>query len=256
MLSRKLLLPVAVVGLLAFLPVNASAQATIPDKPVFLTFANPVALPGTTLPAGEYEFRQSASSRADRAIVEVRNRANGEHVVTVAALPATLTDGQPVPEEPTVRFYETAATTPAPIQSWWYPGIRNGWEFIYPREQAMEIARLNPDGVPSAQDPAESGEVTRVRAGAEAGMAAAEPRAEAAPRAEAEQPAPTMAQRDDAAPRAQGDMAMNAQDPADREMAEPRTALPQTATTRGWLAAAGVFSVVAGLVLMARRRVV
>jgi cobalamin biosynthesis Mg chelatase CobN len=41
---------------------------------------------------------------------------------------------------PEVRFMETASGTPAAIRTWWYPGERTGFEFIYPREQARRLA--------------------------------------------------------------------------------------------------------------------
>lgn len=30
-------------------------------------------------------------------------------------------------------------TTPA-IQTWWYPGMRTGYELVYPKEQALRLA--------------------------------------------------------------------------------------------------------------------
>ena len=41
---------------------------------------------------------------------------------------------------PEVRFMETAAGMPAAIKTWWYPGERTGYEFIYPKEQARRLA--------------------------------------------------------------------------------------------------------------------
>jgi len=45
------------------------------------------------------------------------------------------------PMKPEVRFMETAEGTPAPIKAWWYPGNTIGWEFIYPKEQALKLAK-------------------------------------------------------------------------------------------------------------------
>lgn len=41
---------------------------------------------------------------------------------------------------PEIRFMETASGTPAAIKTWWYPGERTGYEFIYPKEQARRLA--------------------------------------------------------------------------------------------------------------------
>jgi hypothetical protein len=44
-------------------------------------------------------------------------------------------------KDATVSFYETARGTPAAVKSWWYPGERDGYQFIYPRTQARQIAQ-------------------------------------------------------------------------------------------------------------------
>src|SRR4029434_7122843 len=45
---------------------------------------------------------------------------------------------------PEVRFMETAAGMPAAIKTWWYPGERSGYEFVYPKEQARWVAASAP----------------------------------------------------------------------------------------------------------------
>lgn len=42
---------------------------------------------------------------------------------------------------PEVRFMETAAGMPAAIKAWWYPGERMGYEFMYPKDQALRLAQ-------------------------------------------------------------------------------------------------------------------
>jgi LPXTG-motif cell wall-anchored protein len=36
---------------------------------------------------------------------------------------------------------ETVEGTPPAIRAWWYPGNTIGWEFIYPKEQALKLAK-------------------------------------------------------------------------------------------------------------------
>ena len=36
---------------------------------------------------------------------------------------------------------ETATGMPAAIKTWWYPGERSGYEFVYPKEQARRLAQ-------------------------------------------------------------------------------------------------------------------
>jgi hypothetical protein len=53
-----------------------------------------------------------------------------------------INDERAEPEDKTVfTFIETQPGYPKPIRSWFYPGRTIGLEFVYPKEQAMEIAR-------------------------------------------------------------------------------------------------------------------
>ena len=53
----------------------------------------------------------------------------------------TIAAERPEPAaSPEVRFMETASGTPAAIRTWWYPGERRGYEFIFPKEQARRLA--------------------------------------------------------------------------------------------------------------------
>ena len=45
------------------------------------------------------------------------------------------------PAKPEIRFMETAAGMPAAVKTWWYPGDKAGYEFIYPKEQARLLAK-------------------------------------------------------------------------------------------------------------------
>jgi len=36
---------------------------------------------------------------------------------------------------------EAPAGTPPPIKTWWYPGSRTGYEFLYPKEEARRLAK-------------------------------------------------------------------------------------------------------------------
>ena len=51
------------------------------------------------------------------------------------------------PENPEIRFMETAASMPPAIKTWWYPGKSIGYEFIYPRQQALQLAKATSEPV-------------------------------------------------------------------------------------------------------------
>jgi hypothetical protein len=50
-------------------------------------------------------------------------------------------------EEPAIDFLETAANQPRAIRVWWYPGDLTGHEFVYPKEQAIRLARSSSSSV-------------------------------------------------------------------------------------------------------------
>jgi LPXTG-motif cell wall-anchored protein len=132
-----LTLATAVAAMLA--PPAASAQGAPEDKRVFFSFSGPVAVPGVTLPAGKYLFRLPTSvASGERHVMQVLS-ADGKHSYAMFfGISANRTD---FPAKPEIRFMETAAGMPAAVKTWWYPGDKAGYEFIYPKEQARLLAK-------------------------------------------------------------------------------------------------------------------
>jgi LPXTG-motif cell wall-anchored protein len=138
---RKLMigltLATAVAAMLA--PPAASAQGAPEDKRVFFTFSGPVAVPGVTLPAGKYLFRLPTSiASGERHVMQVLSADGKKSYATFFGISANRTD---FPAKPEIRFMETAAGMPAAVKTWWYPGDKAGYEFIYPKEQARLLAK-------------------------------------------------------------------------------------------------------------------
>ena len=118
-------------------PAVASARPT-PDKRVFFTFSGPVAVPGMTLPAGKYMFRLPTTiASGERHVMQVLSSDGNTSYAMFFGISANRTDD---PTKPEVRFMETAAGMPAAVKTWWYPGDKAGYEFVYPREQARILA--------------------------------------------------------------------------------------------------------------------
>jgi hypothetical protein len=113
----------------------APAFAQLADHRTFFTFSSPVAIPGVTLPAGKYLFR-TADGRGD--IVQVLS-ADGK--TPYAAFFIYRVNRSEPAGDPEVRFMETAAGMPHALRAWWYPGVRSGYEFVYPKEQARLLAK-------------------------------------------------------------------------------------------------------------------
>ena len=135
MLSTRVFgLACAVAVFVCLMAAPVSAQPL--DKRTLFTFSAPVTLPGVTLPAGQYLFRLADPNSSSK-VVQVLN-AEGTKPY---GLFFTIGAERPEPAaSPELRFMETASGTPAAIRTWWYPGERRGYEFIFPKEQARRLA--------------------------------------------------------------------------------------------------------------------
>ena len=134
MLSRRCVLACAAAVFVCLMAAPVAAQPA--DKRTLFTFSGPVALPGVTLPAGQYLFRLADPTGSSR-IVQVLNREGNKPFGLFFTIPAERLDPASTPE---VLFMETASGNPQAIRTWWYPGERTGFEFIFPKEQARRLA--------------------------------------------------------------------------------------------------------------------
>jgi hypothetical protein len=135
---------VLTVVLAAGFVVNASEF----DKKTIFTFSQPVELPGVALPAGTYVFKV-LDSLSDRNIIQVFNKDETKLIGTFVTIP----DYTPQPSDKTiVKFSETSAGGPKAIKEWFYPGENVGWEFVYPKKRAVELAKASHQAVPSMPD--------------------------------------------------------------------------------------------------------
>jgi hypothetical protein len=115
----------------------AAAQGTLADRKTIVTFSGPVSVPGTTLPAGTYVFR-IADSPANRNIVQIFDRDEAKLITTLLAVPAERAEAE---GDPVVTFKETPSDRPPAVRYWYYAGEKAGNELVYPRSQAVMIAR-------------------------------------------------------------------------------------------------------------------
>jgi hypothetical protein len=135
MLRRVVFLACSVALLACVMETPSTAQTL--DKRTLFTFSGPVSMPGVTLPAGKYLFRL-ANPDSGRNVVQVLNADGTKPYGMFFAMRAERFEP---PSTPEVRFMETAAGMPAAIKTWWYPGERSGYEFVYPKDQARRLAQ-------------------------------------------------------------------------------------------------------------------
>jgi hypothetical protein len=126
--------------------IGFSAKADTLNKLTYLTFSQPVELPGNvTLPAGTYAFTLM-DTFGYRHIVQVFDKDRTHLYATILAIPNYRVG---VTDKTVIRFSETAAGAPNAIKEWFYPGDNFGQEFVYPKSRAVELAKASNEPVPA-----------------------------------------------------------------------------------------------------------
>src|SRR5258705_1707740 len=133
--------------------VAPGARADVWNKKTILTFSGPVQIPGATLPAGSYVFKL-ADIPSNRHVVQVFDKDEKKIYTTLLAIP---NDRLEPTDKPVILFAERASGSPQAVEVWYYPGDRVGNEVVYPKRQAMRIAKethsrvlpMNHEGSPS-----------------------------------------------------------------------------------------------------------
>jgi hypothetical protein len=121
----------------------AAGQGVLPDRSTIVTISAPVSIPGTVLPAGEYLFKL-ADTNASRNVVQIFDKDRAKIFATLIAVSAQRNE----PEgEAVITFHETPANQPPALHYWYYAGEKDGQEFVYPKSQAIAIARASRESV-------------------------------------------------------------------------------------------------------------
>jgi hypothetical protein len=124
-------------GLLALsLLTTKPVRADEGNKKTEFQFSAPVEIPGKVLTPGKYVF-EIADNQADRSIVKIfseDSNGNENMVATLLAIPDYMSNTS---DKPVIHFEERHSGTPEAIHSWFYPGEKTGWEFVYPQGQSL-----------------------------------------------------------------------------------------------------------------------
>ena len=206
------------------LSIGSRAEAQTANYRTYFTFSAPVTLPGLTLPAGKYIFRL-ADPDGSRKVINVLSGDGRRSLAMLHSIPNQATKP---PQDAEIRFMETDAQVPPPIKTWWYAGKTIGYEFIYPREQAVQLAKSTKDSIlTTAKDTTDfkNADLSRISgSGAPTAVTVAEKPAPAEARGRAQQA--------DAAPQSSSSASAAPQDPRADEQARSaaRTELPSTAS--------------------------
>jgi hypothetical protein len=114
-----------------------------------LKFDAPVMVPGATLAPGTYTFKLLDSSTT-RHVVQIFNEDQTKLIVTANAIPAKRQNPN---SDVVVKLNPTEAGAPIALKAWFYPGSLYGHEFVYPENQARDIAQRTKTLVLSSDAP-------------------------------------------------------------------------------------------------------
>ncbi|MBI4455011.1 MAG: LPXTG cell wall anchor domain-containing protein [Acidobacteria bacterium] len=219
-----------------------TARASERDKKTIVTFNEAVEVPGAVLPAGTYVFRL-LDSVSDRSTVQIFNEDETHLYATLHTNPAYRF--QP-PDS--AEFVLRPGHSPDAIRTWFYPGNSYGWEFVYPKRQAMELAQLTERA--SGADSAILDAVSEGWPIAEMGKAPVEPSEKEVAVAEAPKTEPSTASSPASEPAAAQSPTAS---PSVSEAATPAQSatemeeLPKTGSSLPLVALVGFLALVAGL---------
>ena len=102
------------------------------------TVNHPFEVPGMVLQPNTPYVIRLYDSPSTRNVVQLYNESQ-THMLTMFM---AISDERLEPADKTVfTFIETQPGFPLPIKEWFYPGRLRGLEFVYPKQQALEIAK-------------------------------------------------------------------------------------------------------------------
>src|SRR5215813_5155561 len=124
--------------------IPADAQSYEWAKKSVITLQDLSEVPGMVLEPGTYVLKADENGTSPRTVVQLLNRDESQILTSFLAVP----DNRLRPEtDVVVTFFSGVTEGPRPIQTWFYPGEMNGYEFVYPRPRAKEIAKTTDDHV-------------------------------------------------------------------------------------------------------------
>jgi len=138
----------ALVGLFLAVAVPTNAQLDHWFKKSTIRIDDLSEVPGMVLEPGTYVLKTEEVSNSPRATIELLNQDESQRLTSFTAIP----DHRQRPESDVVITYFDGITVgPRPIQTWFYLGDMNGYEFVYPKARAKEIAKYTEDHVLGAE---------------------------------------------------------------------------------------------------------
>jgi len=143
----KIILALCSICSISVLPAFRASAAEVPASNITLSTRSEV--PGMTLQAGSYSIRV-IGKLSDRVILKV-DAGSGKTSVDFIGIPNRAIKGSPG-----IIYWNQAIEGTTYLRGWVPPGSSSMIEFVYPKDEAVSIAKVNQAKVP-AIDPASEG---------------------------------------------------------------------------------------------------
>jgi len=141
----------AVLSIALVAPASADSLPSA-SKKTTVTMTHPLEIPGQVLPAGKYFFRVM-DVVGTRNLVQITN----ENEKPIAILIAVPNYRLKATQSPVLEFHERPAGAPHAVRAWFFAREKSGLEFVYPKQEAIQLAKESNEVVPAeAVEPAEN----------------------------------------------------------------------------------------------------
>jgi len=165
MRATRILITMCCAFAIATMLMVTGARADEYTKLTYLTFSAPVQVPGMTLPAGTYMFKL-ADPESGRRAIQIWDEKGTKLFTMLLTIPDEQREAK---DDPVVLFSERPSGAAQAVKSWFYSAERTGYEFIYPKDQAMKIAAASKTPVLSYDTDVKSDADERSLRGAQVG---------------------------------------------------------------------------------------
>jgi hypothetical protein len=146
--NRNLVISVGALALALVFLAPPTVQGDEWDLKTIFSVNVPFSVPGKTLEANTKYVLQLLDLSGNRHVVQIFSENKEDLLTTFMAASDYRLDPA---DDPTFEFIETDPGYPKPIKSYFYPGRLNGLEFIYSKDQAMDIIAHSRQSVLTAE---------------------------------------------------------------------------------------------------------
>ncbi len=144
---RSTILPAITAGL-CFAVAAPALHAGEWNQMTDFTINEPVEVPGHVLSPGSYVFKLT-DTNTNQNTVQIYTKDMKHLVGTFLTVPDYRLR---TPSKAIMNFKERAAGSPEAVKAWFYPGDHYGHEFVYPKTEAVKLAKANNEPVPAMED--------------------------------------------------------------------------------------------------------